>query len=185
MEKTIYGYILRYSKPQQIMLTMMAIASYPFLLWFLQVPKLIVNHINAAVDKKGVSFDVPIDFYGLVDYQMESIAYLLLLCGTFLILVLANQAFKYVINVYRGLTGERMLRRLRYDLSHHPRPAANHSTLFPGTDPLAYGASLPDSPGAYPRYQPGVVGRYQEVAKKTFLSGRKHSTRSIPSPAAF
>ncbi len=85
MEKTIYGYIIRYSKPQQIVLTMMAIASYPFLLWFLQVPKLIVNHINDAVDKKGVSFDVPIDFNGLVSFQLESIAYLLLLCGTFLL----------------------------------------------------------------------------------------------------
>lgn len=116
MDKNIYGYIIRYSKPQQIMLTVMAVASYPFLLWFLQVPKQIVNHINAAVAKKGESFDVTIDFYGLFGFQMESIAYLLLLCGAFLFLVLANQAFKYVINVYRGLTGERMLRRLRYDL---------------------------------------------------------------------
>ena len=116
MEKSIYGYIIRYSKPQQIMLTAMAIASYPFLLWFLQVPKLIVNHINAAVDKKGVSFDVPVEFYGIIDFQLDSIAYLLALCGAFLFLVLANQVFKYVINVYRGLTGERMLRRLRYDL---------------------------------------------------------------------
>jgi ABC-type multidrug transport system fused ATPase/permease subunit len=39
-----------------------------------------------------------------------------MLCGLFLFFVLANQAFKYIINVYRGLTGERMLRRLRYDL---------------------------------------------------------------------
>lgn len=116
MEKSIYGYIIRYSKRQQIALTVMAIASYPFLLWFLQVPKLIVNHINAATDKKGESFDVTVDFYGLFSLQMESIDYLLLLCGIFLFLVLANQTFKYVINVYRGLTGERMLRRLRYDL---------------------------------------------------------------------
>lgn len=116
MEKSIYGYILRYSKPQQIMLTVMAISSYPFLLWFLQVPKLIVNHINDAVDKKGESFTVGVELYGFSLFQLESIAYLLLLCGTFLFLVLANQTFKYVINVYRGLTGERMLRRLRYDL---------------------------------------------------------------------
>ena len=116
MEKTIYGYIIRYSKPQQLLLTAMAISSYPFLLWFLQIPKQIINHINAAVDKKGVPFDVTVDFYGLFGFEMESIDYLLLLCGAFLFLVLANQAFKYIINVYRGLTGERMLRRLRYDL---------------------------------------------------------------------
>jgi ABC-type multidrug transport system fused ATPase/permease subunit len=116
VEKSIYGYIIRYSKPQQIMLTMMAIASYPFLLGFLNVPKWIVNHIKDAVDKKGEPFQVDVDLLGFIKFDMESIAFLLLLCGLFLFFVLANQAFKYVINVYRGLTGERMLRRLRYDL---------------------------------------------------------------------
>ena len=118
MEKSIYGYILRYSKPQQIILTVMAISSYPFLLGFLNVPKWIVNHIKDAVDKKGETFEVPVDVFGLgwIEFSIESIAYLLLLCGLFLIFVLANQVFKYIINVYRGLTGERMLRRLRYDL---------------------------------------------------------------------
>ncbi|MBT5047875.1 MAG: ATP-binding cassette domain-containing protein [Rhodospirillaceae bacterium] len=94
----------------------MAVSSYPFLLWFLQVPKLIVNHINDAVDKKGEAFQVDVSLFGNSLFEMESIAYLLLLCVAFLCLVLVNQGFKYVINVYRGLTGERMLRRLRYDL---------------------------------------------------------------------
>ena len=116
VEKSIYGYILRYSKRQQIALTLLAIASYPFLLGFLNVPKWIVNHIKDAVDKKGVTFQVDVDILEFIDFQIESIAYLLLLSGAFLFFVLANQAFKYVINVYRGLTGERMLRRLRYDL---------------------------------------------------------------------
>ncbi|MDC0033888.1 ABC transporter ATP-binding protein/permease, partial [Alphaproteobacteria bacterium] len=116
VEKNIYDYIIRFSKSQQIVLTLMAISSYPFLLWFLQVPKQIINHINAAVDKKGESFDVTVDFYGLFEWEMESISFLLFLCGLFLLLVLVNQTFKYVINVYRGLTGERMLRRLRHDL---------------------------------------------------------------------
>lgn len=116
VEKTIYGYIIRFSKPQQIVLTLMAFASYPFLLWFLQVPKLIVNHINDAVDKGGEPFQVDVELYGFSLFQTESIAYLLVLCAAFLFLVLVNQVFKYVINVYRGLTGERMLRRLRYDL---------------------------------------------------------------------
>ena len=42
--------------------------------------------------------------------------YLFALCGIFLALVLVNGAFKYVINVYKGIVGERMLRRLRYEL---------------------------------------------------------------------
>ncbi|NKB20316.1 MAG: ATP-binding cassette domain-containing protein, partial [Alphaproteobacteria bacterium] len=111
MEKNIYAYILRYSKRQQIMLTIMAIASFPFLYAFYEVPKQIINHIGDAAAKKGVSFNV--DTFG---YEMDSITYLFAACGVFLILVLVNQGFKYVINIYRGLAGERMLRRLRYDL---------------------------------------------------------------------
>ena len=34
----------------------------------------------------------------------------------FLVLVLINGGFKYVINVYQGIVGERMLRRLRFEL---------------------------------------------------------------------
>jgi ABC-type multidrug transport system fused ATPase/permease subunit len=58
-----------------------------------------------------VAFNV--DAFGV---EMDSITYLFAACGVFLFLVLVNQGFKYVINIYRGLTGERMLRRLRYDL---------------------------------------------------------------------
>ena len=58
MEKTIYGYILRFSKPQQILLTVLAISSYPFLLGFLNVPKWIINHIKTALDKNGAGFFV-------------------------------------------------------------------------------------------------------------------------------
>ena len=111
MEKSIYGYILHYSKRQQVMLTIMAIASFPFLYAFYEVPKRIINHISAAAEKKGVVFNV--DAFG---FEMDSITYLFAACGVFLVLVLVNQGFKYVINIYRGLTGERMLRRLRYDL---------------------------------------------------------------------
>ena len=38
------------------------------------------------------------------------------LCGMFLALVFINGGFKFYINVYKGLLGERMLRRLRYQL---------------------------------------------------------------------
>src|SRR5207247_2462817 len=38
------------------------------------------------------------------------------LSGFFLFLVLVNGAFKYWINVAKGALGERMLRRLRFDL---------------------------------------------------------------------
>jgi ABC-type multidrug transport system fused ATPase/permease subunit len=108
VEKTIYGYILRYSKRQQIVLTLMAVASFPFLYAFYELPKRIVNQ---AIEGKNIAYPTKI-----LDFELEQIPYLLTLCGFFLVLVLVNQSFKYMINVYRGLTAERMLRRLRYDL---------------------------------------------------------------------
>ena len=84
MEKSIYGYIIRYSKRQQIALTLLAIASYPFLLGFLNVPKWIVNHIKDAVDKKGVSFQVEIDVLGIFNFLTFFYRLLLFLLHTYL-----------------------------------------------------------------------------------------------------
>lgn len=108
MEQSIYKYILRYSKRQQIIVTLMAMVSFPFLYAFYELPKRIVNE---AIQGKGASFPVE-----LAGFSFDQIPYLFLLSGLFLVLIFVNQAFKYVINVYRGLTGERMLRRFRYDL---------------------------------------------------------------------
>lgn len=109
MEKSIFRYIWRFSLRQQLTLTAMAFASFPFLYMFYELPKEI---INGAIQGRGGDF--PRDFFGL--FELDQVAYLLALCGVFLALVIINQSFKYVINVYKGLTGERMLRRLRYDL---------------------------------------------------------------------
>ena len=109
MEKSIFQYIWRHSRRQQITMTFMAAASFPFLYMFYELPKLIIND---AITGDGSSF--PTDIMGLVSVDQST--YLFILCGAFLALVVVNQSFKYVINVYKGLTGERMLRRLRYDL---------------------------------------------------------------------
>jgi putative ABC transport system ATP-binding protein len=108
VEHSIYKYILKHSLPQQIRLTVMAVVSFPFLYAFYELPK---NIVNGAIQGKKVKF--PIELYG---FKFDQLEYLTLLCAGFLVLIFVNQAFKYVINVQRGLTGERMLRRLRYDL---------------------------------------------------------------------
>ena len=108
MEHSIYKYILKHSLPQQIRLTVMAVVSFPFLYAFYELPK---NIVNGAIQGKKVKF--PIELFG---YKFDQLEYLTLLCAGFLVLIFVNQGFKYVINVQRGLTGERMLRRLRYDL---------------------------------------------------------------------
>ena len=108
MEHSIYRYVIRHSLRAQVVLTLLAVASFPFLYAFYEVPKQIVNRVI-----QGGADDFPADVLGASLSQLE---YLFLLCGGFLLLVVANQGFKYVINVLAGRTGERMLRRLRYDL---------------------------------------------------------------------
>ncbi len=106
MEPNILSFILKHSKREQIMLLIGTLVSFPFLYVSLDLPKTI---INKAIG--GRSF--PVDIFG---QQLEQIPYLLLLCGLYLILVFINGGFKYFLNVYRGVVGERMLRRLRYQL---------------------------------------------------------------------
>jgi putative ABC transport system ATP-binding protein len=48
--------------------------------------------------------------------DIAQVPYLLLLCGVFLAFILINGWFKLHINVKKGQVGERMLRRLRYEL---------------------------------------------------------------------
>jgi putative ABC transport system ATP-binding protein len=108
VETSIYRYIIRHSLRRQIMLTIMATASFPFLYAFYELPKLI---INGAIQAKTITFPTTV-----VGIELDQINFLWVMCGAFLALVIVNQAFKYIINLYAGITGERMLRRLRFDL---------------------------------------------------------------------
>ncbi|WP_169566908.1 ABC transporter transmembrane domain-containing protein [Sneathiella limimaris] len=108
MEHSIYKYILRHSKKQQIILLLLSVGSFPFLYYYLELPKIIIDQ---AIQAKDIIF--PVEFMGIAIDQQE---FLYVTVGAFLLLVIINQSFKYVINVYQGITGERMLRRLRYEL---------------------------------------------------------------------
>ena len=108
MEPSIYRYIIKFSLRQQIILTLMAIASFPFLYAFYQLPKMIIDD---AILAKDTVF--PVEVAGI---ELDQTGFLWLLCSAFLLLVIVNQGFKYIINLYAGITGERMLRRLRFDL---------------------------------------------------------------------
>ncbi len=106
MDKGVFGFILRYSKKQQILLLTMIAASLPFYYFSLDLPK---DIINEAIGGR----EFPKAFFGR---DLEQLEYLAALCLAFLSLVLVNGGFKYFINVYIGVMGERMLRRLRYAL---------------------------------------------------------------------
>jgi putative ABC transport system ATP-binding protein len=105
MDRNIFRYILRHSARSQLLILAMTLASFPFLYATLELPKLIVNDALSGQEAHQL--------YGMDFQQVE---YLFLLCGVFLVLVLINGGFKYVINVYQGIVGERMLRRLRFEL---------------------------------------------------------------------
>src|ERR1700746_2375308 len=106
LDSSIYGYILHHSLREQIYLVVVTLVSFPFLYYSLDLPKLIVNR---AISGK----DFPQKFMG---WDFDQIPYLLVLCCIFFALVLVNGWFKLHLNVRKGQVGERMLRRLRYQL---------------------------------------------------------------------
>jgi len=106
LEPTVYRFILRFSLPEQIYLVVATLLSFPFLYLSLDLPKLIINE---AIGGKHFPHEI-------LGVEFGQIPYLLLLCGAFLLLVVINGWFKYHLNVRKGRVGERMLRRLRYEL---------------------------------------------------------------------
>lgn len=109
MNKTVFGFIWRYSFKQQMLLFALTLISFPPLYLSLELPKRIVNQaIHPGDDVK-----FPQQYLG---YSLDQIQYLLVLSFVFLGFVIVNGVMKYVINVYKGQLGERMLRRLRYHL---------------------------------------------------------------------
>jgi putative ABC transport system ATP-binding protein len=105
MDRNIFSYILRHSLRQQILILAMTVGSFPFLYATLELPKIIINDALAGSGARTV-----------LGETLTQVHYLFALCGLFLLLVLVNGGFKYVINVYEGIVGERMLRRLRFEL---------------------------------------------------------------------
>ncbi|MEM9221239.1 MAG: ABC transporter transmembrane domain-containing protein [Pseudomonadota bacterium] len=108
MERTLFGFIWRYSKRQQVIILLMTVVSFPILYMTLELPKWIVNDAISGED-------FPKDFLGL---SLEQLPYLISLCLVFLGLVVLNNVIKYLLNMTKGVAGERMLRRLRYMLYH-------------------------------------------------------------------
>lgn len=106
MESSIFKYILRYTLKDQLWILLLTVISLPFIYATLEVPKLIINDAIGGANIPDT----------LLGYEIDQISYLFVLCAIFLLLVIINGGIKYILNVYRGVVGERMLRRLRYEL---------------------------------------------------------------------
>ena len=108
MESTLFQFVFRYSMHQQLRLLLLTLIAFPFLYLSLELPKTIINE---AIGGSDFPHEIP-----FLEISLTQVEYLFLLSGLFLSLVFVNGGFKYVINVYGGIVGERMLRRLRYQL---------------------------------------------------------------------
>ena len=134
MERSLFKYILRHSRGEQLVILLIVVLSQVFYFVSLDIPKTIVNK---AIQGKGfdsptaalpffvVEFDwpsflAPIGLSGRAvlfpGIELERIPYLVAITSLFLFMVLVNNAFKYQINTQKGRLGERMLRRLRFEL---------------------------------------------------------------------
>ena len=106
IEPSLFRFIWKYSKRDQVILLMVTGCLFPLLYLTLELPKRIINDaIGAQTDR--------IDLLG---YSIGKLDYLWILCAGFLIAVLLHGLLKMRINTMKGVLAERMLRRFRYRL---------------------------------------------------------------------
>jgi putative ABC transport system ATP-binding protein len=135
MEPRLFKYIWQNSKREQAVILLIVLFSQLFYFLSLDLPKAIVNKAiqgdafaggNETTPVLHLSFDpsslyldgifgpAPITLFGGI--ELGQLPYLVFLCVAFLALVIVNGLFKLQINTQKGRMGERMLRRLRYEL---------------------------------------------------------------------
>ena len=108
MEPTLFAFIWKHSKKQQLVLLCLTVLSFPFLYASLELPKQIINDAIGA----------PGDTVTVLGVTFTQVQYLLILCFAFLATVIVSGLMKMRINTMKGVLAERMLRRLRFTLIH-------------------------------------------------------------------
>jgi len=134
LEKNLFRYIWNHSRREQLIVIAFVAVALPFYFASLSLPRYIVDAIEGAVrvafegappeEAMGTiyHFFLPLpEFLGGVlelwpGWLLGGEALILALSFTYLGLVMINGGFKFQINTLKGRMGERMLRRLRYEL---------------------------------------------------------------------
>ncbi|WP_413989859.1 cyclic nucleotide-binding domain-containing protein [Labrys okinawensis] len=125
----LFTYIWKNSRRQQIYIIVIVLVSLPFYYLSLDLPRGIVNDaIQGRAFNKG-TVEVPLvhidlelpDFLGGYAFKytalpLSRMEYLMALSLIFIVLVMINGFFRYVVNMQKGKLGELLLRRLRLDL---------------------------------------------------------------------
>jgi putative ABC transport system ATP-binding protein len=109
MESSIHRFVLRHARQETLWVVALTLASLPIYYLSLDIPK---NIMNRAIVGAGMTW--PTEVMGV---KLSQVQYLFVLCGAFLLAVLANGGLKQYINTLKGRLGERLLRRLRYELT--------------------------------------------------------------------
>jgi len=133
MERNLFGFILRYSRREQLMIVPLVVLSMVFYYASLDLPKMIINQpiqgqgfanpgSTANFLRLHVTLPEMLGGYKLAlfdGFPLERTDYLIALTLTFLALIIVSGLIKLRINTMKGWMGERMLRRLRYYLFDH------------------------------------------------------------------
>lgn len=106
IEKTLFEFIWKYSRRDQLVLLASTTALFPFLYLTLELPKRIINDAIGAQSNR----------VEVLGFDVDQVVFLGLLCMAFLASVLVHGLLKMRINTMTGVLSERMLRRLRYAL---------------------------------------------------------------------
>ncbi|MCP3876859.1 MAG: ABC transporter ATP-binding protein, partial [Sulfitobacter sp.] len=106
MEHSIFSFIWKYSRRDQLVLLVLTLITFPILYITLELPKRIIN------DAIGAETDV-IDVFGMSFSQVQ---FLMVLCFAYLFSVLIHGLMKMRLNTMKGVLAERLLRRFRYQL---------------------------------------------------------------------
>lgn len=130
MEQSLFRYIWRNSWRDQSLILVIVVIAQVFYFISLDLPKQIVNKaIQGDAFKDGATTATflhisigPYDFVNMPEITLfsgvplERLPYLVVLCFSFLFFVVVNGWLKQLVNTEKGRLGERMLRRLRYEL---------------------------------------------------------------------
>ena len=129
MQRNLFTYIWRHSRPEQVVILGLVVLAQVFYFMSLTVPKDVINNGiqgNAFKDSKTIPFLVfELDLSAILPgriirifdgFQVDQLGYLVTMSFVFLGAVIVNGLFKKTINTQKGRMGERMLRRLRYEL---------------------------------------------------------------------
>ncbi|HWA50650.1 MAG TPA: hypothetical protein VG742_20445, partial [Dongiaceae bacterium] len=125
----MFRYIWRNSWRDQSLILIIVVIAQVFYFISLDLPKQIVNQAIQGEAFDGVRTAPflnitigPFDVIGMPEitlfsgFELERLAYLVALCFSFLFFVVVNGWLKQLVNTEKGRLGERMLRRMRYEL---------------------------------------------------------------------